>query len=443
MSESIFFISLGCDKNRIDAEIMAKTLENGGFRLVDDSAEADCAVVNTCGFIESAKQEAIEAIFDMLRIKEDECSRMRAVVVTGCLAQRYCHELSEEIPEVDAVTGIGYNGDICSTIRAALDGEKTALVNEPENLPINGDRFLSTPGHYAYLKIAEGCDNKCTYCAIPGIRGSYRSRPMEDVLKEAETLVESGVRELILVAQDTTLYGSDLGIENGLVRLLHEICKIDDLWKVRILYAYPDRITDDLVNCIALEPKIAKYLDIPMQHANGQVLRRMNRFGDCDTLKTLINKIRAAVPDISLRTTFMVGFPGETEEQYNELLDFAKEMKFQRAGAFAFSSEEGTPAAKLREDLTEEDKAERRDILMTMLTSQLADERQSWIGKRVETVCEGFDQEQGMFVLRSEYDAPEVDTVIYALGEKLPELGDVVLVEIVDADEYDLFGRIV
>ncbi len=443
MKDKVFFISLGCDKNRIDAEIMANTLEKAGFQLVDSQDEADCAIVNTCGFIDSAKEEAIEAIFDMVRKKQDpECSLSR-VIVTGCLAQRYCEELAGEIPEVDAVVGIGLNGDIASTVRRALAGERTVAVTKPEKLKICGDRFLSTPAHYAYLKIAEGCDNRCTYCAIPMIRGAYRSRPPEEILLEAEKLVSGGVKELILVAQDTTSYGIDLGNGANLASLLRQLCRIEGLWTVSILYAYPDRIDDQLIDCIAEEKCIAKYLDIPLQHANTRILKLMRRFGDADSLAALMEKLRSRVPGITLRTTFLVGFPSETRQEFEELLDFAVRMRFDRGGAFAFSMEEGTPAVKLGGDLPLEEKQQRQDEIMQLLSQQLAENRKTQLGRQVEAICDGFDEERGMFIFRSEQDAPEVDTLIYALGECLPEPGEVKQILIEDADDVDLFGRIV
>lgn len=438
---NIFFISLGCDKNRIDAEIMADKLISAGHRIAATPEEADCAVINTCGFIESAKKEAIDNIFDMIREKEQ--GTVKAVVVTGCLAQRYKEELCDLIPEIDAVVGLGKNADIVEVVEQAIGGAHIAQFGMPEELIIEGERALSTPPHYAYIKIAEGCSNHCTYCAIPKIRGRFRSRKQDDILAEAKQLAARGVRELIVIAQDTTSYGKDLDDGTSLSTLLKELCKIEDLWKIRVLYAYPDRITDELIQTMAENPKIARYLDLPLQHANKQVLKRMARFGDKETLLALIGKLRAAMPDITLRSSFIVGFPGETEEQFIELCDFLKEAKLDRAGCFPFSCEEGTAAEKLTPQLDEETKLRRAEQFTLVQTDVLAQKRQEQIGREIEVICDGFDFDRELFACRGEADAPEIDTNVWLEPECDLMPGEIYRVRVTDADEFDLYAELI
>ncbi len=438
---NIYFISLGCDKNRIDAEIMAKRLIDGGHTIVAEPHDADCAIVNTCGFIESAKQEAIDNIFDMVRAKE--AGDIRAVVVTGCLAQRYRDELCDLIPEADAVVGLGKNADVCAVVEAALAGQRIAAFGAPEELVIEGDRALSTPPHYAYLKIAEGCSHHCTYCAIPKIRGPFRSRPQVNIVAEAKALAARGVRELILIAQDTTNYGRDLGEGTSLASLLQELCTIEDLWKIRILYAYPDRIDDALIGTMAANDKIARYLDLPLQHASAPVLKRMARFGDKAQLLDLIGKLRAAMPDITLRSSFIVGFPGETEAQFLELCDFLKEAQLDRAGCFPFSCEEGTAAEKLTPQLDEETNLRRAEQFALVQTDVLAHKRQAQIGRTLEVICDGFDFERELFACRGEADAPEIDTNIWLPAESDLMPGELYRVHVNDADAFDLYAVLV
>ncbi len=436
----ICIVSLGCDKNRIDAEIIAKKLEDVGHVLVNDPDGSDLVIVNTCGFIESSKKESIDTIFEMVRRKEDEESPVAVVAVTGCLAERYREELADLVPEADVVIGIGENDRITSIIDNALQGERIVRFGKKEDLPIDGGRILSTPGHYAYLKIAEGCSNHCTYCAIPSIRGRFRSRNPDSIVSEAGELVQNGVKELILVAQDTTVYGRDLAKESSLSELLERLAKLDGLWKIRILYAYPDNITDELIDTIAKEPKVAKYLDIPFQHADGDVLRRMGRFGDQETLLSLVHKLRNAVPGIVLRSSFIAGFPGESEEQFHTLLSFLGEARIDRAGCFAYSKEEGTPASRLKGQVPEKTKLERSDAFMERQTSILAEKQKAMVGRTFEAVCDGFDAETGMYVARTEYDAPEVDTILYVDSKAKIKPGTILRVKVQDADLFDLFG---
>lgn len=358
----IGMITLGCEKNRVDAEMMLAALQARGYELTEDVAMGDVAIVNTCGFIDTAKQESIEEILELAKLKEE--GRIRAIVVTGCMAQRYQEQIAKELPEVDAVVGIGANAEIADVIGRVLDGEKLQSFPDKQNMPLNGDRVQTTPSYFSYLKIAEGCDNRCTYCAIPLIRGGFRSRRMEDILKEAETLANHGVKELMVIAQDTTRYGEDLYGQLKLPELLHKLCKIDGIQWIRVLYCYPDRLTDELLDTIASEEKIVKYLDLPLQHCNGRVLRTMNRHGNREELTALLKKVRAKIPGVTLRTTFIVGFPGETEEEFAELAEFANEIRFERMGCFAYSQEEGTPAARLPDQLDDEVKNRRQELMM-------------------------------------------------------------------------------
>lgn len=436
----LYFVSLGCDKNRVDAEIMARSLMDGGHVIVAEAAQADCAIVNTCGFIDSAKEEAIEHIFDMVREKEQ--GAVKAVVVTGCLAQRYGVEIRQRIPEADAVVGLGGNVDICAVVAQALDGRQTELFGAPEALNLSGARALSTPPHYAYLKIAEGCDNHCTFCAIPAIRGRYRSRPAGEIVAEARELAAQGVRELMLIAQDITAYGLDLEPATRLSALLEQLCEIDGLWKIRLLYAYPDRIDRELIETIARQPRIAKYLDIPLQHASAEVLRRMGRFGDRERLSGLVAQLRGAMPEITLRSTLIVGFPGETESQFAELLDFLKETKLERVGCFAYSPEEGTPAARLPGQKSGRIKTARAERLMTLQNEIMWRAQQKKMGRHVEVICDGFDQEREMFACRGEADAPDIDTCIWLPPDADLVPGEIYSVRVTGADGVDLLGEI-
>ncbi len=438
---NIFFISLGCDKNRIDSEIMLKKLSDGGHSIVGEIEQADCAVVNTCGFIESAKAEAIEAIFDMVNAKKS--GAIKSVVVTGCLAQRYQQELHTLIPEVDAVIGLCGNADILNVVNRSLEGKSTLCFGAPEELIVCAERLLSTPPHYAYIKIAEGCSNHCTYCAIPSIRGSYRSRPTDEIVGEARGLVRDGVRELIVIAQDTTSYGKDLSNGESLSSLLKELSKIDGIFKIRVLYAYPDRITDELIDTIAREDKIAKYLDIPFQHANKEVLKRMGRFGDREVLLSLIDKIRQRIPDITLRSTFIVGFPGETQEQFAELVDFIKAARLDRAGCFEFSPEEGTAAVKLSPEIDDETKAKRADDFRFTQTEIMLAKNEEKVERTLTVICDGFDEERGMFACRGEWDAPDVDSLIFVPLESDLCVGEIYEIKITGVDEFDLLGEVV
>lgn len=441
MSKKIGMVSLGCPKNQVDAEIMLSKLQNGGFEIVNDPAEADLIIVNTCAFIESAKKESIESILDMASYKEDYPSVR--LLVTGCLAERYRSEIFEEIPEVDGVIGIGADNDICEVCEKLLSFEKVEEYPPKENLCFDGDRILTTPPYSAYIKIAEGCSNNCTYCAIPSIRGAYRSRPAESILAEAEKLAKDGVKELIVVAQDTTRYGEDLYGRNALSPLLRSLCKIEGIEWIRLLYLYPERIDDALIDTIAEEDKIVKYMDIPVQHCSERVLKRMNRQGNRQSLTALFNKIREKIPDVTLRTTFIAGFPGETEEEFEELCDFVSEMKFERMGCFAYSEEEGTPAARLDGMLSEEERVRRADIVNDLQSEILDSVNESLIGKELSAIVEDYDGYTDSYYGRTVMDAPEIDTQIcFTCGYELED-GDIVTVEIINCVDGILTGEVV
>lgn len=442
MAVRVGMVSLGCPKNLVDAESMIYDLREAGYQIVPDAALADIVIVNTCGFIESAKQEAIDTILEFCTLKDE--GRIKAVVVTGCLAERYREEILSEIPEVNAVVGIGKNSEICDIVKRLADGESDIMTfDDKEKLCIEGRRIISTE-HYAYLKIAEGCSNCCTYCAIPSIRGKLRSRSIESILDEAKWLAKAGITEIILVAQDTTNYGFDLYGEPRLAALLEELCKIDGIKWIRTLYCYPERITDELLDVMAKEDKIVKYLDIPLQHCNGDILKAMNRRGDNASLRALIEKIRARIPDITLRTTLIAGFPGETQEQFEELCRFVKDVRFDKLGCFAYSAEEGTPAEKLPDQVDFKTKEERCDEIMNeqMLISYELNEKK--IGNTYEVVCEGFDRYAECYFGRGRADAPEIDGKIFftsADGRKF-KVGEYVNVTIDDVLDYDLIGTV-
>ncbi len=439
---SVGIVSLGCAKNRVDAEMMMFQLRQGGFQLKEDPAMADAVIVNTCGFIESAKQESIDEILELAALKKE--GRIKAIIVTGCLAERYHSEIMKELSEVDAVIGIGKNADIAAVVQQALDGEKVESFPDKMRLPMEGGRVQSTEQHWAYLKIADGCDNCCTYCAIPLIRGGFRSRRMENILEEAERLVKNGVKELNVIAQDTTRYGADLYGELKLAELLRRLCKIDGLQWIRVLYCYPDRITDELLDTIREEDKIVNYIDLPLQHCNGRVLRAMNRRGDQESLLALVARIREKIPGVVLRTTMIAGFPGETEAEFEELSDFVAQTRFERLGCFAYSREEDTPAA-LMEGQLEEELKNRRAELITEQEALIIDRWcEAQIGKELEVLVDGFDRYADCYCGRSPYDAPEVDPcVFFTAPDRKPRPGDIVRVRINDHIDCDLTGEMV
>ena len=442
MNYKVGIVSLGCAKNQVDAEMLLFTLKNRGFTIVNDPADADAVIVNTCGFIDSAKQESIDEIIELGKLKQE--GTIKAIIVTGCLAERYKNEITKQLYEVDAAIGIGANERIADVVLEALNGKKTELFPDKSLLPMEGGRVQSTPFYSAYLKVAEGCDNCCTYCAIPLIRGHFRSRQPDEVIKEAEQLAANGVKELNVIAQDTTRYGEDLFGEPYLAKLLKRLCRIDGFKWIRVLYCYPDRVTDELIDVIAGEDKIVKYIDIPLQHCNGEVLKNMNRRGNRESLTALLNKIKAKIPNVIFRSTFITGFPGETEEQFEELADFAAEIKFQRLGCFPYSKEEDTKASLMENQIDDDIKQKRADIIMEHQQSVMAQYCESLVGSEVEVLVEGYDKLAECFFGRTYADAPEVDGCVFFTcnGEK-PKAGDFVKVKITDYMGCDPVGECV
>lgn len=430
-------ISLGCPKNQVDGEALLAKLAQAGYQIVNEIENSDVMIVNTCGFIEDAKREAIDTILEVAQYKE--AGLISAIVVTGCLAERYQDEILKEMPEVDAVIGIGANSDIVKVCDKALCGIKTSNFPNKCYLPLDGERMLSTPPHWAYLKIAEGCDNRCAYCAIPGIRGDFRSRTIESVVDEAKSLVNRGVKEIILVAQDTTKYGQDLYGEYSLDKLLKELVKIDGLEWIRLFYCYPQRITDSLIDVIANEDKVCKYIDIPLQHSDATVLKNMNRVGDGNDYRVLLNKMREAIPGLALRTTFMVGFPGETDEQFENLCEFVKDIKFDKMGCFTFSPEEDTPAFDMKNQIDEDVKKRRQEVLMNAQFFITEASNKGRVGNVYKVIVDSFAD--GKYTGRSYMDSPEIDSGIIFTSNKELNIGDFVDVKITDFDGYDLIGE--
>ena len=439
MAIKIGMVSLGCSKNQVDAEIMLSLLCQGGYELCADPSQCQVVIVNTCGFIEDAKRESIETILEFCQMKEQ--GLLKAVVVTGCLAERYREEMAVQIPEADVILGIGKNSEIVAAVRRALEGERVVDSGPKGDLPLEGERVLTTPGYFAYLKIAEGCDNCCTYCAIPLIRGRFRSRPMEAIVEEARRLIAGGVQEINLIAQDTSRYGEDLYGTYSLAELLTRLCRLEGLRWLRVLYCYPDHLTDQLLEVMAREEKIVKYIDIPLQHCSGPVLKAMNRTGDRESLLRLMAHVREKIPGVTLRTTLIAGFPGETEEDFEELCRFVKEARFERLGCFAYSQEEGTPAALLPGQLDEEEKRRRSEIVMNEQMPIAFQVSASQVGKTLPVLVEGMDEETGLYCGRSPMDAPDIDTrVLFTSGRPCRE-GEFVQVEITGTEGYDLTGR--
>lgn len=436
---SVGMISLGCEKNRVDAEMMMARLQKAGYELVDDASCADVAIVNTCGFIEAAKKESIGEILELG--KQKAAGQIKAIVVTGCMAERYQQEIRKELPEADAVCGIGADADIVEVVDRTLRGEHPELFPEKTLLPLCGERVHSTPLYSSYIKIAEGCDNRCSYCAIPLIRGPYRSRPMESILEEAKALAESGTKELIVIAQDTTRYGRDLYKKWMLPELLHKLGTVDGVEWIRLLYCYPDFMTEELMDTIAQEPKIVKYVDLPLQHCSGPVLRAMRRFGDREKLTALIGKMRERIPGLVLRTTVIAGFPGETEEDFAELCDFIKEIRFERLGCFAYSQEEDTPAAEMENQIEEEEKRRRAGRVMETQMGIMQDWGEAQVGKSFDVLTEGFDEETQCWFGRSYADAPEIDGRVYFTAADVPAPGQFVRVRITACMDCDLMGE--
>ena len=437
----ILFVSLGCDKNLVDSEMMLGMLQEKGFSFTDDEAEADIVVVNTCCFIGDAKEESINTLLEMAQLKES--GQIKALIAAGCLAQRYKEEIQKEIPEVDAIVGTTAIDTIVAAVEEVLEGRKSNHYADLNAKPVTDKkRIVTTGGHFAYLKIAEGCNKRCTYCIIPKVRGNYRSVPIENLLKEARTLAEGGVKELILVAQETTLYGVDLYGEKSLPRLLHELAQIPGIYWIRILYCYPEEITEELIQAIKEEPKVCNYLDIPIQHASDRILRRMGRKTDQADLRRIIGRLREEIPDICLRTTLITGFPGETQEDFEELLDFVDEMEFDRLGVFPYSQEEDTPAAEMEDQIPEELKVERQSQVMELQQEIAFEKAEDMVGRVLTVMVEGKIADEDAYVTRTYRDAPNVDGYLFLNTTATLMTGDFVKVLVTDSNEYDLIGEI-
>ena len=441
MAYKIGMVSLGCPKNQVDAEMMLANLIADGFELTNDETQADAIIVNTCGFIEDAKREAIDNILEVAQLKKS--GKLKALIVTGCLAQRYKKEMQADLPEIDAIVTLGQNENIARIVRDAINSKEQLLFSSSvSDMALSGDRILTTPQYMAYLKIAEGCDNCCTYCAIPKIRGRYRSRQLDDIIAEAENLANSGVREITVVAQDTTRYGEDLYGKSMLPELLKRLNEIDKLKWIRVLYTYPERISDELLDTVANCDKVLKYFDIPIQHASDGILKRMNRKSDNKGLYELIDKIRTKIPDVTLRTTMIVGFPGETDEDFTTLAQFVKSAKFDRLGCFMYSQEEGTLAAEMDDQIEPDIKERRYEVIMTeqsVISETLA---QSKIGETFEVLVEGYDRLNKCYYGRTKADAPDIDGKTFFTSEKKLNDGEFVNVKITDTIEYDLVGEL-
>ena len=439
------FVSLGCPKNQLDTEVMLHEVATAGYEITPEETEADVVIINTCGFIESAKKEAIDNILDIAWLKKHRS--LKAIVVTGCLAERYRESILEEFPEVDAVLGVGSIHNIVEAIEAVTvkkkkgSKRKYSSFEDKENVRLGGDRILTTPEYMAYLKIAEGCDNRCAYCAIPSIRGRFRSREMEDVIAEAKQMEAIGVRELCIVAQDITRYGLDIYGEYKLAELLRKITEATSIPWIRLLYCYPDKVTDELIAEIRDNPRILKYIDLPIQHISDRMLTAMNRHGDSKMIKDVVSKLRHEIPDITIRTTFIVGFPGETEEDFCELCEFVKESRFERVGVFTYSREEDTVAYGLPDQIDEQVKQDRMDLLMREQLEINEANNKKMIGKTLTVLCEDYDPVSEVHFGRSYADAPEIDGKIYFRSEKRIASGSFVKVKIREVVDYDLIGR--
>lgn len=436
----VALVSLGCPKNQVDSDIIAHGLLKAGHSTTADMTEADVCIINTCGFITSAKEEAIENIFNAVGARLE--NPKLKIIVTGCLAERYKDEILEDMPEVDAVIGIGSHDKLLETMERVVSGERLSCYGPKTNLDITKKRIISTPKHYAYLKIAEGCSNGCYYCAIPLIRGPHRSRPIESCIEEAKWLASEGVKEIIIVAQDITRYGEDLYKECRLADLITEISKIDGIEWIRLMYAYPEKLSDEVINVIATNPKVLHYLDLPIQHINDRVLKSMNRKGGTEVIMSAINRLRAAVPDISIRTSLITGYPGETEEEFQQLYDFVKDIRLERLGCFAYSEEEGTKAAKM-EQMPVEIREERADRIMGLQTNIMAEKQAAMVGREIEVIVDDYDSENELFICRSVYDAPEIDGEVYISGDNDVAVGEIYTVLITESDVYDLYGELV
>ncbi len=433
------FISLGCPKNQVDTEVMLSLLHEAGYELTGEDIEADIIIVNTCAFIESAKRESIDSILDVAWLKKHR--NLKGIVACGCMAQRYADEIERELPEVDAIVGTGSIHDIVKAVEAVARGERFRSTKPNEQLRLGGDRIITTPSYFAYLKIAEGCDNRCTYCAIPLIRGSFRSRPIEELVEEARVLESLGVKELALIAQDTTRYGLDIYGEYRLAELIRKITAETTIPWIRLMYCYPDKITDELVAEMRDNDRLLKYIDLPIQHISDKILSAMNRHGGSETIRSAIKRLREAVPGIIIRSTAIVGFPGETRADFGELCEFIKEARFDRFGAFTYSREEGTPAYSMTGQVSEKEKQRRLDRLMAIQLDIHEENNRALIGSTLKVLCEGYDAAAGIYFGRSYADAPEIDGKVFFTSDRRLSEGEFIDVEISEAVDYDLRGK--
>lgn len=441
MGVKVGFVSLGCPKNLVNTEKMLSKLADNGYEIVAEDIHADVIVINTCAFIESAKKEAIDNILDIAWLKENRS--LKGIVVTGCLAERYKDEILEQLPEVDCVLGTGSYDEICKAVEAAYHKKKYTSYKDINSIPLGGERVITTPGYFAYLQIAEGCDNCCTYCVIPQLRGRFRSRQFSEILEEAKQLADLGVKEVCLIAQDTTRYGEDIYGTYALDSLITEISKVKGIEWIRLMYCYPDRITDGLIDVIANNKKVVKYIDMPIQHINNDILRAMNRRDTCESIQAVIHKLRARIPGLILRTTVIVGFPGETDAQFEQLHKFIKETKFERLGVFTYSREENTPAYGMPNQVSEKVKKKRYDILMREQQRIHNAFNETFVGKTLRVICEGYDKVAESFYGRSYADAPDIDGKIYFSSGKNLKDGEMLDVEITEVLDYDLVGKAV
>lgn len=441
MPIKVGMVSLGCSKNLVDSERILFKLRKKGYTLTAEPGLADVVVVNTCGFIQSAKEEAIETILELGKLKEE--GTIKKIIVTGCLTERYKEEAADLFPEADAVIGIGNNKDITDILDKVLADERVVTFAPKLDAEMDGDRIISTLPFFSYLKVAEGCSNCCTYCAIPMIRGKFRSTPIEDAVAEAETLARNGVTELVVIAQDTSRYGEDLYGKSMLPELLRRLCRIDGLRWIRTLYCYPERITDELLETIASEPKLVKYLEIPIQHSDGDILSRMHRWGDAEKLEALFRHIREKIPGVILRTTLITGFPGETQEQFDSLAEFIQRVRFDRLGCFAYSPEEGTPAAEFPDQIDPETAAHRADILMEQQLLISSENNAALMGREFTAVVEGFDRFGECWFGRTPLDAPDIDGKVFFTADRQLSIGEYVTIRITDTLDYDLIGEVI
>ena len=439
--KKVGFMSLGCPKNLMDTEVMLKMLLKEGFEITPEEIDADVVIINTCGFIESAKQESIDAILDIAWLKKHR--NLKGIVVTGCLAERYREEIFKEMPEVDAMIGVGSLDKICEAVNAAYAGKKYSHFGDKNTSPLGGERLVTTPEYTAYLKIAEGCDNRCAYCAIPDIRGKFRSSTIEDIVAEAKDLEALGIKELCLVAQDTSRYGLDIYGRYALADLVKAVTEATKIPWIRLMYCYPDKITNELCEEFKTNDRLVKYIDMPIQHISDSVLARMNRHGGSEVIKDAVARLRAACPEIVIRTTVMVGFPGETESDVEKLCEFIRDAKFERLGAFTFSPEEGTPAFDMDDQIDEQDKQDRYDLVMQEQMEVSLEYNESKVGKVVTVLVEGFDPCSDAFFGRTYADAPEIDTKVYFTADTRPLEGTFVKVRVKEVMDYDLIGKMV